>query len=282
MPRASFVRAAQLALSTLALLAPAAASAGPWTKDAGGVYAKLSGGAFIAGEYVDPSGAAVTGVDYLGVTTALYVEAGVAEGLQVQLYLPHVVARNSYAATGDRYLSLGFGDARVGVQYGFPFFDFPLALRIEGKVPLYDVAEPGGLEHGLFPALGDGQVDLDYWLSAGGSLDGLPLYGFVELGYRLRTSIYTGEGAPLDYGDALLTYAQLGYTVYAGVIVAANAQAVVPFEDDGRTKGYATVGPSIYAPVGAGLALELYYDATIWARAASAGQTVILGVSYAR
>lgn len=282
MPRTPLARAALRLLPALALLAPAIAWAGPWTRDAGGVYVKLSGGAFVAGEYVDPSGATVTGVDYLGITSALYAEVGVAEGLQVQLYLPHVIARNSYAETGDRYLSLGLGDARLGVQYGFPLVGFPLALRIEGKVPLYDVAEPGGLEHGLFPALGDGQVDLDYWLSAGGSLDGVPLYGFVEVGYRLRTALYTGEGTGLEYGGGLLTYAQLGYTVFADVIVAANAQAVVPFEDDGRTKGYATVGPSVYAPVGAGVALELYYDATIWARAASAGQTVILGVSYSR
>lgn len=263
-----------------ALLLPAAAHAGPWTKAPGELYVKLSEGAFIAGEYVDPAGNTADDVEYLGLTTALYAEAGVLPGLQIQLYLPHVVARNSYAASGDRYLSFGGGDARVGAQYALPLpWSAPVAARLDVKIPMYDLTEPGGLEGPLFPARGDGQVDVDGWLSAGGSAGAL--YGFAELGYRHRTAAYPGGDPGLTFADSLLGYGQLGYTVGASVIVALNAQAVVPLEDDGRTKGYATVGPSVYAPIGAGIALEAYGDATVWARAASAGYSAILGVSYA-
>ncbi len=260
------------------LLLVASAHAGPWSKSAGELYVKLSGGAFLAGEYVDPAGRSADDVDFLGITTALYAELGLAERLHLVVYVPHVVARNAFAGTGDRYLSYGGGDARVGAQYSPPL-PFPAAIRIETKVPLYDLSEPGGLEGPLFPARGDGQIDVDGWLAAGGSAGAL--YGFAELGYRHRTATYTGGDMDQDYAGSALAYGQLGYTFGPSIIVALNAQAVVPLEDDGRTKGYATVGPSIYAPVGGGLALEGYYDATLWARAASRGQTVILGVSYA-
>lgn len=277
---AGFVRGLA-ALAALAAL-PTPATAGPWTRDAGGVYAKLSEGFFLADEYIDPTGLAADDVAYLGATTALYAEIGLADGLQLALYLPHVVARNTYDTTGDRYLSLGGGDGRLGVQYSPRLTSFPAALRVDAKIPMYDVAEPGGPEHALFPARGDGQLDVDLWLSLGGSLDALPLYGFVEIGHRLRTAIYPGDGGSLDYADGLITYAQAGYTLWRGIVLAANAQAVVPYADDGRTKGYATIGPSVYAPITAGWAVELYFDATVWARAASRGQTAIVGVSYSR
>lgn len=266
-----------IVVAALVLLA-APAWAGPWSKSGGELYVKLSGGAFIAGEYVDPAGQTADDVDYLGVTSALYAELGLAEKLHLVVYLPHVVARNAYAASGDRYLSFGGGDARIGAQWSPPV-KLPVAIRLDVKVPLYDITAPGGLEGTLFPARGDGQVDVDGWLSIGGSAFGF--YGFVEAGYRHRTAAYTGGDPGLTYADSALTYGQLGYTFGPSITVALNAQAVVPLADDGRTKGYATVGPSIYAPVGAGLALEGYYDASIWARAASRGQTAIVGISYA-
>lgn len=273
---------ASAALSAAGLWGPPPAEAGPWTRDRGGVYAKLSSGVFIASTYVDPAGQTVDGVEYVGLTNALYAEVGVGPKLQLQVYLPHVIAENRYADTGDRYLSFGGGDAKLGAQWSPPL-PFPAALRVDVKVPTYDVAEPGDVgEATLFPALGDGQLDVDLWLSAGGSLDGLPLYGFVEVGHRVRTAQYIGEGDDIAYGDSFVAYGQLGYTVVGSVIVALNAQAVLPYEDDGVTKGYASVGPSVYAPVGGGFALEAYYDANVWARTSSRGQTVIAGVSFNR
>ncbi len=274
----STMRVIRLALPLASALLASSAAAGPWSKSGGELYVKLSEGAFIAGEYVAPSGETEDDVDYLGLTTALYAEVGLAKGVQVQLYLPHVVARNAYTASGDRYLTFGGGDARVGAQYSPPL-PFPAAVRLDVKVPLYDVTEPGGLEGDLFPARGDGQVDVDGWLSAGGSAG--DLFGFGELGWRHRTAAYPGGDAGLDFADSALAYGQLGYKLGGWFIVALNAQAVVPVEDDGRTKGYATAGPSVYAPVGGGLAVEGYADATLWAQAASRGYSVILGVSYA-
>lgn len=264
------------ALLTVTLLA-APAAAGPWSKSSGEMYAKVSGGAFIAGDYVTPEGTTEDDVDYLGLTSALYAEIGLAERLQLSLYLPHVVARNGYAS-GDRYLKFGGGDARIGAQWSPPV-DLPLAVRVDVKVPLYDLDDPGGIEGPLFPAPGDGQVDVDGWLSAGGSTGAL--YGFAELGYRRRTALYTGGDRAVDYADAAVGYGQVGYTLGPSIIIALNAQAVLPFEDDGRTKGYATAGPSVYAPVGGGWAVEGYVDTTLWARTSSRGQSVILGVSYA-
>lgn len=267
-------------LALLGLLAPSLAWAGPWTRDAGHAYVKLSESLYTADAFQDASGKVVGGVTYTGWTSAIYAEAGVAKGLHLQLFLPHSVASNDFG--GVTFRSARLGDARVAAQWSLPWLDFPQAVRAEVKLPLYDAAEPGGAQGASFPLIGDGQVDGRLWLSAGGSLPGLPVYGFLELGYEHRTEWAVGEGLDRSFADGALAFAQVGATVWAGVVLTANAQAVLPLEKDASTKGYATVGPGLYAPVGGGLALEAGADFTPWARNSARGTQVSLGVSWSR
>ncbi len=261
-----------------ALSAPAAA--GPWTRDAGQVYVKVSESLYRADAFQDASGRVVEGVAYTGWSSAVYAEVGVAKGLHLQAFLPHSVATNDF--DGVRFRSARLGDARLAVQWSIPGLDFPQALRAEVKVPLYDAAEPGGAQAESFPLIGDGQVDARLWISAGASIPHTPLYAFAELGYEHRSEWFVGDGLDRAFVDGVLAAGQIGATLWRGIVLAANAQAVVPVATDASTKGYATVGPGLFAPVGAGLAVEAGVDFTPWARNSARGTQFSLGLSFSQ
>lgn len=270
---------------TLGLLAASPVAAGPWTREAGQAYVKLAEGWFFADEFVDASGQVQTGAAYLGQTTSIYAEVGLLPGdehrLHLQLYAPHTIGTNDFDGVGQ-FRSARLADTTVGVQYSSPWRGLPHAVRVEAKIPFYDASEPGGLQAENFPLVGDGQVDYTLWLSLGGSIPNTPLYAFGEVGHRWRTETFIGEGLDRSFEDSLVAFGQLGGDVYGGVLLMINAQAVRPYAEDEFTKGYVTVGPALYAPVGAGIALEAGYDYTVWARNSANGQAVTVGVSYSQ
>ncbi len=276
-------------LCTLALLAllatPTPAAAGPWSKGWGELYVKLGESLFLADSYVDASGRVVRGAEYLGATTSLYFEVGIWRGLMAWGYLPYIVAVNSFD-DGSSYLQAGGADALVGLQYspsealGLPL---PLAVRLEFKAPLYDVGQHRDDPlASRYPAPGDGQLDMTLWLSAGGSLPGRPLYFFAEVGYRHRTEAYIGQGDTRAFGDGIALAAQVGYTFRRRMLLAANFNGVVPFSADEVTKGYLVVGPVLAVLMPRGLAIEFTVDPIVWARNASPGVGVSLGLSFKR
>ena len=273
-------------VTAFALLAASRADAGPWTKGQGEAYVKLSESVYFAGDFVDPranvrlGASASSDVEHRSYTTALYAEVGVIEGLHAQLYLPHVVGKNDYRAGGS-YLSAGAGDMSLALQWTPALAAFAHALRLEVKIPLYDVADPKGFEGVRFPARGDGQVDATVWASAGGSFAPLlPGYFFGELGHRLRTEVYVGEGDALAFADSLVFAAQAGLTAPFGLLGALNVSGVVPWSNDGVTKGYLNLGGALMYPIAGGFALEANADGTLWAQSSSHGLSLGLGVSY--
>jgi hypothetical protein len=280
-----------------------AAMAGPWTRAPGRWYAKLAQGAFRAEGFRDSGGAFVSDTTYTGLTTSLYGELGVVERMQAQLYLPFVVGINDFdrdapvrlatpceggrlAASASRR---SFGDSLLGAQWDPALLAIPHALRAVAKLPLYDVTEPGGRCGPLYPQPGDGQLDLDVWLSAGDSFAGGELFVFAEAGHRFRTELYFGEDLGQRFGDTFLSYAQAGWQFEAGAFLMLNLNLALPYGSDAATRGWFTVGPSLHFPVGGGLALELAADATPWARNSGAGNadslywtSLTLGVSHTR
>ena len=278
------MRALRPILFVLLVAAPSPALAGPWSRSWGEVYVKLGESLFQADTYVDASGQVVDGADYLGATTFLYFEAGIGKGLMAWGYLPYLVAQNRFD-DGSRYLQAGGADALIGLQYQPLFLDlpFPLAVKLEFKVPLYDVGgNQGDPLASRYPAPGDGQLDVTAWLSAGGSIPGHPLYFFGEVGYRHRTEHYVGTGDDRAPGDGLAFAAQVGYTVSGTLLVAVSTGGIVPFTTDQVTKGYITVGPVLAVSLPHGLALEATVDPIVWARNASPGAGFSFGLSYKR
>lgn len=286
MRRRTLYRTTRLALLALAGLTlwhrPAAA--GPWTKDLGELYLKLGQGFFFANSFRDAAGKLNEGTEYLGATTSVYFEVGLLRGLHVWGYLPYVVAQNSNQEDGSNWLRTSGGDALAGLQFTPPIgLPFPAALKLEFKIPLYDVSGVTGPYASRFPAPGDGQLDVAFWLSAGGSLSTIPLFFYGELGYRHRTEHYVGAGSGAAFGDGVVFFASVGYTIRDWIIVALNTGGVVPFEEDGATKGYVTFGPSVYVPIFRGLAAEASFDPMVYTnKNASPGLGFSLGLSYKR
>ena len=178
---------------------------------------------------------------------------------------------------GNAYLSAGGGDAKLAAQWSSPWLDWPHAARLEAKVPLYTPEQPPGQEGFFFPAPGDGQLDVTVWLGAGGSAGAV--FGFAEVGHVFRTEVFFGDDPGRNYADGVAWLGQLGYDLF-GVVLAVNVQGVAPYEADETTRGTLDLGPSVYARVGGGLALEARYASTLWARNASSGHAAGVGVSY--
>jgi len=258
------------------------AEAGPWTQNQGRFYLKVDQGFFVANSYVDASGQVIRGTEYLGATTSLYAEVGIWKGLHLMTYLPYTFARNTFE-DGGRFLNAGVGDAQLGVQYSPPIrMASKTALRVEFKVPLYDVAGIEGPLAPQFPAFGDGQLDVTFWLSAGYSLPRRPLYFLAEVGYRHRTEVFVGQGDTRRFGDGLVWLSQVGYTIKKRVGVSLTFAGVVPFREDAWTKGYLTLGSGLYVLLGRGLAVEARFDPILWARNSSLGFGFGFGLSYKR
>ncbi len=264
------------------LVAAPGAQAGPWSRSQGKFYLKLEQGFFVANSYVDASGRVVKGTEYLGATTSLYAEVGIWKELHLMTYLPYSIARNTFN-DGGSFLNFGGGDAIFGVQYTPPIpMAAKTAVRVEFKVPFYDVAGIEGPLATQFPAFGDGQLDVTFWLSAGYALRRTPLYFVAEVGYRHRTELFVGDGDTRKFGDGFVWQAQVGYTIKKRVLVSLNFGGLLPFKQDAWTKGYATLGPSLHIPIWKGLAAEARFDPIIWARNSSMGFGFGFGMSYRR
>jgi hypothetical protein len=267
------------------LLVAAPTWAGPWTKSTGELYVKLGQGFFLADSFRDASGRLNEGTSYLGATTSVYLEVGVLEGLHAWGYLPYVLAQNAMQDDGSRWLRSSGGDALLGLQWTphFVTLPFPAAVKLEFKVPLYDVNGVEGLYGPRFPAPGDGQLDVTFWLSGGGSLGSMaPLYFYGELGYRLRTEAFVGTGPfSAEFGDGIAFFASVGYTLLDWATVALNTGGIIPFEEDLYTKGYVTLGPALYLPIYKGLAAEASLDPMVYTNNnASPGVGFSVGLSF--
>lgn len=264
-------------------LAPAEAQAGPWTKKTGEYYVKFSELYFSSDTFVSPSGERIEGTDYLALTSAVYAELGLTERMHLQVFLPWTFSRNAFSEQGTRYATVGLGDAIVGVQTTpFKLGNLPWALRLESKIPLYDAKGPTGPDALNFPALGDGQVDLTYWLSLGGSLYPKPIYFLGEVGFRQRTEIFYGQGNGLEFANGIAYRAQAGYIFKESFLVAGNVNGVYTPTEDLFTQSFLTVGPAIGVKLVGGLWLEATVDPMIWSKNNAPGTTWSVGISHKR
>ena len=269
-------------LSLIALAAtPSDVLAGPWTKKRGEYYVKVSELYFSSNTFVAPNGERVAGTDYLALTTALYAELGLTKRVHLQGFLPWAFTRNAFEEQGTRYATVGLGDALLAIQ-ATPF-DLPLpwALRLEAKLPLYDVQGTGGGDALNFPALGDGQIDLTTWLSLGGSLWPTPVYFLGEVGYRRRTGVFYGEGIDLDFKDGVAFRAQAGYVHGERFLIAGNLNGIYTPVDDTFTQSFVTAGPALGLRLGASnFWLEATVDPMLWSKNNAPGTTWSVGLSH--
>lgn len=276
-------------------LVPQPAKAGPWTKSLGQYYAKLSVGSYFASGFRDASGTFQSGVKYASLSPAVYAEAGIFDNLQVSVYAPYLVARNQFdgSATNlannranNEYARTSFGDTILGLQWSSPWVPIPHALRVEAKLPLYDVNAPRGGQQTSFPAPGDGQVDVTLWASLGKSFEAIPIYVFGEIGHQFRTEKFLVKKPRLadpEYSDSLRWFGQVGLKFLENKYLMVNYVGVHPYEAGDFTKGWMSLGLGVFYPVGKrGFALEATADQAIQAVNTAQGTSVGAGVSFTK
>ncbi len=208
-----------------------------WPQPPGHAYVKFSLGTSSAADQFDAGGAKksydrdVSGNAFLDRSFYLYAEYGLIERLTVigQTALKRIHVRTDTGSLATR----GFGNVSFGVRYGFMS---PERIQQTGRsvAALFFVDLPTGYTRNQTPALGGGQTNLQFGLSAGQSLYPFPGYIQANLSYRVRTASYglssvtdcprrtkkacIPDQQP-DYGDEWVFLAEAGFTIGDRVLI---------------------------------------------------------------
>lgn len=204
---ATFVLSVAAVVTTLLADLPTAA-AGPWTKEPGEAYAKLSVGYFDATGAYDLEGEleADPPYEYSHTAVRLYSEIGVLPHLAFGFSLPFLQSQNT-VDTRTHYRKSGPGDLDLFVQGGTKFGNCAASLRFRARIPLYAEGVDADSESATvsagstgreryMPVLGDGSVDLAPTGSFGCSFYPVPAWASVEAGPKFRLG---GFGHGLEY-----------------------------------------------------------------------------------
>lgn len=286
---------ARLALLWI-LIAPTAALAGPWTRDAGHFYLGTSYLHIAANEYYGPDFSIVPIRPYEQQVVSFYGEVGV-----VTRWLTLVVDGVPYrynALIGQGYTQ-GVGDWRFGVWSGILTKPFRLAVATTLGVPFGDPHPSAGpnasiAQQQLASSLptGDGEYNVEWRVSAGyafGRYPHYPLSHYVvaESGYWLRTGgiadsfVYHFEiGTQLNYKyvDRLTLILRLN-----GVeSFASNEQASLTQTGLGNGVTFVAPGVELYGMIWRGLGVSIALDDALRARSVPAAGQLKVSISYQR
>lgn len=265
------------AVALAALLAPAAAPAGPWNQAPGRFYLKLGANHLRATELATPAGEVVPIPAYVKDEATLYAEYGVSRRLTAVLDL--IAYRGSEIEGFDS--AGGVGDLRLGLQWQLGRRgSWVFAVRGTLQAPTGDETKGDG----LLPT-GSGVWEGDVVASAGISLWRGRGWAQAALGPQVR-----GGGLR----DGLVYEAQLGGRAFGRVLVLLNLRGVQPWDTtpgdlstvspagfgDGVT--YLAYGPGLIVEIARGVALQLDVDGATHVRNIAKGPTWRAGLSVSR
>jgi hypothetical protein len=167
-----------------------AVRAGAWSQAKGHYYAKFSGIFYSSGEvYNDMGSRDPLGTDQDRFDSRqgfLYLEYGLLDRLTLvaQMNAGELVFQDTLVVKWRR--TRGTGDADLGAKY--QLVDDPLVLA-----PMVSFKVPTGYDQKNDPALGTGEIDLEFRMLAARSLYPWPLYIGAESGYRVRGGPYSNQ-----------------------------------------------------------------------------------------
>ncbi|MBA2319560.1 MAG: hypothetical protein H0V89_00260 [Deltaproteobacteria bacterium] len=281
----------------LALLA-GLASAGAWTRPAGGYYAKLGFDLYVAPEYVSPvtatPGASTGGTNgFRGEAIGAVVELGILDPevwrVQVGVGVPLTIGHTQFAfgsafgRTAGHTQVVRVGDVRITPQIAL-HPKLPLAAALEVKVPAYrnDTVCADNPYRVYCPRPGEGQVDYTPHALAG--LASGDFFGELLAGWRIRTDQVIGAEAPVSpLGDGPVWAVTGGWDV-SDVLLIARVEGNHVLGEDLVTPQAVRAGPAVLWTFDAdrGLALEGRFAADVWARGTSRGLGGGVGLSARR
>ncbi len=262
----------------------------PWIQERGASYIKVSEQRFATTGFVAPDGTRDDSAQYVGFMTAGYAELGLGGGVQVMVSVPHLGSR--MVVSDAAFVNRGVGDVLAGIAVGREWLaGLPVSLGMRAKLPAYDNAklDAYGLSSGRFPALGDGQVDIDGVASVGTGVSAGPVRGWwlADVGYRHRTEWWLGDSSQPDraLADGMVGRVQVGWAPMvrgrnAGWVFA-EVGGVKAFSADLVTRQFVEVAGGLAAKVGhSDWAVEAGGSRLLWTRAAAPGGAVSVGVSH--
>lgn len=282
-----------LPLCAVFLLAPAAASAGPWVPAPGDGY--IQGGvSFFSAQEGQREGVA-TGLAYRTTTFSLYGELGLPGRLMLTSYVPFVLGTNESEASGIVYSHDSLGDLTFALDHA-PLASFPLAFGVEVKVPGY--SDPSQYENAdgidgvlfdesKFPVLGDNNVDVTPRVQLGHSLSAFPMWMQVSLGYRFRSCQLHGSGRCRDFGDGPVVDGSIGAWVWdehlalqlytkGNIVTEPDTVNTIPSEESLYLQGKVTVAN----PALPGASLSVGVGGIPYANNAANGYDVSVSLAY--
>ena len=277
----------QYLLVGLALLGAAAdVGAGAWTLQRGQFWGKLTYFQQCTqewyvgkGRFGAPGTRARYDFDGRYESRAVFVEGlyGVTDRLDLGLQVPYFDQSFANAAFAAPRTDTGLSDIRALAKLRLLAKPLVLALKAGVKIPT------GGFknEDGLIP-VGEGQWDFDVVGQMGRSFWPLPLYGNIDLGYRVRTR---NEQIDRDPGDEWFLNAEMGYQFVRQFMLLGKCEvlrsnpAVVFGGIEAEIKRITYLTPALLYAVGRRTTVEAAVRFSLNGRNFPAGRQLVLGLA---
>jgi hypothetical protein len=266
----------------LLLLIPHLAHAGPWLKDTGAGYAKLSTTYFQSEGYYRAS--EETDFSFSSYSLSLYSEIGLPGPFQAIVQIPFVFAANSNASD-VAFRNADFGDGRFSLEWA-PWDGLNLVVGMDLALPLYTPVTsqqlPGELSawQTSFPDLGDGNYDLTTRIDYGLSLSVIPGWLTGSAGYRKRFGYYV-DGIDLKMQLGVWVFPNKAYLSLYSQALLNVAKDPEPTLLTSRETVSLEVSLGVTAdPLEKNLHLVFSWGTLLYTRFASPGYSLTVGVAY--
>ena len=211
---------------------------------------------------------------------AIFIEGyyGVTDRFDLGVQIPYFDQTFGDDTRVDPPSDAGFSDVRVFAKWRVLEKPALFTLKTGVKIPTGEFRN----EDGLIP-VGEGQWDFDFIGQVGRSFWPLPLYGNVDVGYRVRRK---NEEIDRDPGDEFFLNAELGYTITRQILLIGKLEMLrsepaidFGFRNRSQIKRVTYVNPALVYHLAGDTALELGVRYTLSGRNFPAGRQLTLGVS---
>ena len=275
-----------LLVGLILLGAAADAGAGAWTLQKGQFWGKLTYFQqrtqewYVGkGRFGAPGTRARYDFDGRYESRAVFVEGlyGVTDRLDLGLQVPYFDQSFANAAFAEPRTDTGLSDIRALAKLRLLAKPLVLAFKAGVKVPTGTFKN----EDGLIP-VGEGQWDFDVVGQVGRSFWPLPLYGNIDLGYRVRTR---NEQIDRDPGDEWFLNAEMGYQLVRQLMLLGKCEvlrsnpAVVFGGIEAEIKRITYLTPALLYAVGRRTTVEAAVRFSLNGRNFPAGQQLVLGLA---
>ena len=278
-----------------ALVLVVEAGAGAWTLPKGKFWGKVTyfqqttnewyvaSPQFIDGQVVSTGQRARYNFNGQYESKAFFAEVfyGLSDRFDLGVQVPYFDQSFADETRGQPVSDAGLSDMRVFAKMRLIDKPFLFSLKTGVKMPTGEFKN----EDGLIP-VGEGQWDYDFVAQLGRSFWPLPLYGNVDIGYRVRTK---NDEIDRDPGDEWFLNAELGYNITSKLMLMGKYELLrsdpsIEFgsiKNRSQIKRIAFLMPVLLYAIDERTAVEAALRISLNGRNYPAGRQFILGISTA-